>query len=114
MAAPSYWQKLARWKGIDVRFGPKRTFAEVLRLIAPSVRALRGCRLLRCVRTKEFSTTRAGAADLDHRGLTYFHIVSDVCGLGIEASRRQFLEVSGFMLFAIPSVPGTGKYGDFA
>jgi hypothetical protein len=80
-----------------VCYGSIADIAVRARFIAPRVRApWRNCRLLRRVRPNEFSATRAGAADLDHRGLTYFNIVSDICGLGIEASRRQLFKASSF------------------
>ena len=72
-----------------------------------------GRELLRRIRANEFTATRAGAADLDHCGLAYLDIVSDVCGLGIEASAGNSLRPAASP-FAVAGVPGAGKDRDLA
>src|SRR5690242_9382168 len=70
--------------------------------------------LFRCVQTNKFTATRTDAADLDHRGFAYLHVMGDICRLGIKASRRQLLEVGSVYLLSIARIPGARQDSDFA
>src|SRR5215470_5575846 len=57
----------------------------------------------------ERTPARSGASHLDYHRLAHFDEMGDVCGVGVEASRRQRFQRRRIELLAIAGVPSDGQ-----